>query len=451
MGNIDFGYGSKESGNVEETTKKSINGVKGLYLFDRNALGTFFGFDAKSCDLDFYASTLGSKGQQFYENGDMEGFATKTYDNHFGQAHNYADITVAANHLMIHEDNNPFRDRFVEQLRVLGQKYNLAIAGGETAIMYTLLGMYASLTSIGINTSGTQTDLENTVLTTHDDGAGTKPVTIARAYGLKHTSSIYDAGAMNFNDILCAALCLPREWFVVNTLIVGKNYETVYPLYKNDLQKLCTELGMNLKVNNHVIMPNFKGIEYDMNVSALFDKHKLRKFNVQEGQKLIGLGATGLGSNGYTGAVSFADNNLKDEQRAEFDKKLSKPTPIFIDAFKAVEDIPIQWASHVTGGAFTKLTKIIPNNFAVYINRNHSLKPQSEFYQLKTQATNQRMYSYFNCGIQGILGVKPEHADEVIQRISKTNIKADEIGYVKKGKGQIQIESMFDNELVTFE
>lgn len=444
MGGIDFHYGLKSSDNVERTTAQSISIIPGLSIHSRNAFGTFLKINAESCDFYFNASTLGAEGRKFYELNDMAGFAIKSYNNHFRKT-GKADITLLVNHLMLQEDNNAFRDKFVEVLTGLGSKNNCAVPSGETAVMNNLKGMYAGLSSISICTSGSSIDLKDRVLIAHADGVGTKSL----VYEEGDFGFIEDAIAMNYNDILIAALGVPEITFATNTMVVGGGFEESFEQVKKELGWICNGKGIDLKVNNHTLIPDFKGVEFDMVLTSVFDERKIPSFKASKGDLLIGVASSGIHSNGLSGARSYAERNLSENERNNFYKKLAVPAIIYDDVFKALEGVDLNWGVHVTGGGFTKLLKVIPSDSSMIIHNSHELKPQDLFFELKKEASNEKMYSYFNCGIGLILGVNKDDADEVIKKINGTSDKADMIGQVSEGKHEILIESMFDDEIIT--
>ena len=448
---INFGYGLKKSGSIEEQTKKSIEVIPGLRVYSRNDFGTFLETDAKLCSLYFHNSTIGPEGENFYNNNDMEGFAGKSYNNHM-KGCRFWDINILVNHLMIQEDNNKFRDEFVKALTYYARKNNCAIPGGETATMNNLSGMYAGLSSISIDKSGNDYDLSGKVLIAHADGVGTKSL----IYKLGDYSFVIDAIAMNYNDILVALLGVPEKTFVSNGLLAGLGYEEQVKGIKKRLGTECNIRNLSLKVNNHAVMPNFRGVECDMVMTSICDREKVPVYNVEEGDVIIGVDSLGIGSNGLTAARSFADK-LSLEDKIKFYEMLAVPTPVFDKVFNALEGLKIKWAEHNTGGSFTKLLKFLPQGLRMYIHRNHDLKPQELFYMIKNgilrvvnPVTNERMYSYFNNGIQLTLGFNKEDSEEAVSRINKVSNKSDIIGRVEKGKGEVMIESMYDDEMVAF-
>lgn len=439
---LDFGYGLKRSGSVEETTKKSIELIPGLEIYKRNTFGTFIKADAGRCDIEFKSSTLGKEGEVFYEEEDIVGLARKTFNNHFKE-NNFGDATLLINHIMIEKENNYYRDLIIEELKNLGIKKNCAIPSGETAVMNTLKGIYLGLTSISIDKKGGNYDLTNKVLIPHADGVGTKSL-VYHKYDYRF---ILDALAMNLNDILVAGLNIPVKVFACNNLIIGRGREEEAYDIKRSLNNKCNDRGIKLVTNNVTLMPNFSGVELDMVLTGVYDIDKLKDINIKEGDTIIGVASSGIHSNGLTGARNYAAK-LKGNERKEFYEKLAIPTIIYDNAFRSIEDLRINGAVHITGGAFTKLLKVLPNGLSAYINRNHSLKPQELFYKLKKETTNERMYSYFNCGIGLILISDNKDAEDIISKINQAGNKADNIGTVKKGNHNIIIDSMFNEEKV---
>lgn len=228
---LDFGYGLKKSGSIEEATKKSIEVVERLKIYKRNAFGTFLEVSMGKCNLSFKASTLGSAGLEYYLKGDMLGLAQKTFNDHF-RGERAGVINLLVNHIMIEKENNAYRDLIVNELKNLGAQYNCAVPSGETAIMNNLGGIYLGLTSISIK-EGNEYELSNKLLIPHADGVGTKVLIYKEGdYGF-----VIDGLAMNLNDLLAAALSTPEEAFACNTLIAGKGYESHITNIKDALKE----------------------------------------------------------------------------------------------------------------------------------------------------------------------------------------------------------------------
>jgi len=106
---------------------------------------------------------------------------------------------------------------------------------------------------------------------------------------------------------------------------------------------------------------------------------------------------------------------------------------------------------HMTGGAFTKLKDIIPNNVDVKINRSHTLNPHKIFSIVKEKANwnDAQMYKNFNCGVGFSIVVKKEFAKEMLDLLNK-ELKADIIGEVVDGSGKVIVESKFSDTTVEF-
>lgn len=438
---IDFGYGLKKSETVEQETRKSIEIIPHIEVHSRNAFGTFLKIGFNKAEINFHSSTLGVEGRAFYKINLLTEFARKSFKHHFRRLEP-GKATLLVNHLMIQEDNNQARDEIVRELSRLGKEINCAVPSGETAVMNTLEGIYLGLTSISF-AEGDEIKLNNKVIMPHADGVGTK----SQVYEEGNYGFVQDAVAMNLNDILIAGLSVPEKTFICNTLILGSDCEEHGYLIKEELKRICKEKKLDLMTNNHVYMNNFQGAELDMVMTSVFNEQELPKTILQERDHIIGVGSNGIHSNGLTGARSYAEK-LTEKERKDFYKELAKPTPIYDDLFNALEDVKLKAGVNITGGAFTKILKILPDDLSAYIHRNHSLKPQDLFYELYTD--DKRMYNYFNCGVGLILVTNNKTASQAVDKIKKTGYKADVIGELKKGNKEVIIESMFGNETIKY-
>jgi phosphoribosylformylglycinamidine cyclo-ligase len=90
--------------------------------------------------------------------------------------------------------------------------------------------------------------------------------------------------------------------------------------------------------------------------------------------------------------------------------------------------------AHITGGAFTKLTRLQKN---VRFNLNDMPKPLPVFKLIQTHAkvNDREMYSTFNMGI-GFCAIAPKNtADDIIKIFGKYKMRSSIIGKIDDGKG----------------
>jgi phosphoribosylformylglycinamidine cyclo-ligase len=296
---------------------------------------------------------------------------------------------------------------------------------------------------------------ENTVKIDHTDGIGTK--------GTLHWSmktfgnAVQDAFAMNANDLI---LMGAEPYRIQDHIILEKDDHAAIIQIAEELSKLCKEYKVVVSGGESAILDTIKGFEMGITMIGIVDKNKIILPNVKSGDVIIGLKSNGLHSNGFTFLrglflgdlkMSLSDNLYDNVSLGE---ELTRPTRIYVNALKKLFEThrdKITGMMHMTGGAFTKLKDIIPNNVDVKINRSHTLNPHKIFSIVKEKANwnDAQMYKNFNCGVGFSIVVKKEFAKEMLDLLNK-ELKADIIGEVVDGSGKVIVESKFSDTTVEF-
>lgn len=167
-------------------------------------------------------------------------------------------------------------------------------------------------------------------------------------------------------------------------------YEIINTLVNECKQRRIAILGGETSIHN-----SYPGIEISI---CVFGHPVLRKENAfREGDFLIGLRSSGLHCNGFT----KVSNIFGEEFRPEF----VEPTLIYYDTIlELIQDIDVNGMMHITGGAFTKLERILRNNDVLISTK--FLKPQGIFHEIYNRGVSDReMYEIFNCGVGFVLSV----------------------------------------------
>lgn len=173
-----------------------------------------------------------------------------------------------------------------------------------------------------------------------------------------------------------------------------------------------------------------------------FDK-KPNRFEI--GDYLVGVESKGLMSNGFT--------KIREIYGDDFREDFTNPTPIYYDVVIDMlkRKFPINGMAHITGGAFSKLVKLLGNDADVLVEQNSYLKPPQIFYEIKEKGnlTDGEMYKTFNCGVGFILAVPRINLEDAVAEFTSAGFKASSIGRVTKGSGKVRIQSSFsDGEIV---
>lgn len=259
----------------------------------------------------------------------------------------------------------------------------------------------------------------------HTDGIGTK--------GVYHWSrrtfsnAVLDALAMNANDL---PLARATPYKLQNHIFMPQDDHDAICSVVEALSEECQKLGIAMTGGEASIHDNMDGLEISVTCSGFV---KRKKTNMAEpGDVLIGFRSNGLHSNGFTKVREV----FGDEYRDCF----VEPTKIYADKILFLDDqFDIHGLMHITGGAYTKLRKIV-KNADIQIHR-HSVKPHDIFFELNSKGVaDEEMYRTFNCGVGFVISAPRKQADKIL---FESGLEAGVIGEVTEGSGRIHIESQF--------
>jgi phosphoribosylformylglycinamidine cyclo-ligase len=266
----------------------------------------------------------------------------------------------------------------------------------------------------------------------HTDGIGTKGVYHwnKRTFG----NASLDALAMNLNDM---AIMRATPYKLSNHIMIPQDDKEAIIEIVESRARECLARKIAMTGGETSIHDNMQGMDISITMTGFVTDHKPNHFS--EGDVLIGLGSSGLHSNGFT--------KVREVFKGEYRPAFNEPTRIYIDDIFRIDAMyGISGMMHITGGAFTKLKDLLPGLDAK-INRNHNLKPQQIFYELRERGvSDEEMYKTFNCGIGFVLGAKEKDAMKIISEIAE----ADVIGEVVKGAGKVIIQSMFSDKIIEY-
>ena len=152
--------------------------------------------------------------------------------------------------------------------------------------------------------------------------------------------------------------------------------------------------------------------------------------------------SSGLHSNGYTLArkALLSKFSLKDKIRSKgtIGDALLEPTRIYTKpALEALQKCNLHGIGHITGGAFSKLTRL--KNLRYEIESLPKMPPIMAL--IEEAGCKKEMYRTFNMGV-GLCIMAPQSEESRIRSIFKKHkIRSDVIGFVKSGKG-VRVKSI---------
>jgi phosphoribosylformylglycinamidine cyclo-ligase len=302
----------------------------------------------------------------------------------------------------------------------------------------TDLGGFAGLFSPNLKS------LKKPVLLASTDGVGTK-LKIAFMMDIHHTVGI-DLVAMSVNDIIVqgATPLFMLDYLATGKLDVGKSVKLIEGIVAGCKEAECSLIG-----GETAEMPDFypEG-EYDLAgfVVGIADKDQIIDgSSVRAGHQLIGIGSSGLHSNGYSlarriifGELKMSVGDYLEEFGRTVGEELLEPTKIYVKIVKKLmRDFRIHGMAHITGGGLTEnVPRMIPKRCQALIDTSSWTPPAIfQYLQGAGKLSFKEMMRTFNNGIGLVMAVEKEAVEEVISRLKAMGESAFHLGEVKlRGK-----------------
>ncbi len=294
----------------------------------------------------------------------------------------------------------------------------------------------------------------NPVLVACTDGVGTK-VKLAVAAKKYDTVGI-DLVAMSVNDMLVQGA---EPLFFLDYLAVNKLDPKIVAEMVKGVAAGCRQADCALIGGETAEMPDvYRKGEFDMAgfaVGIVERKRIVDGGNIEKGDVILGLGSSGLHSNGYSLArnICFKKAELKiTDKPAEFDgatigEVLLEPTRIYVRSIiKLLGQYKVKKVvhgmAHITGGGLTgNIPRILPKNCNAVIKKSSWPKQEVfSFLQKEGPVEKDEMYKVFNMGIGFVLIVAEDFANSIKKRLTKYGEKVYRIGRVTTGTGKVTLK-----------
>ncbi|WP_028320731.1 phosphoribosylformylglycinamidine cyclo-ligase [Desulfatiglans anilini] len=328
-------------------------------------------------------------------------------------------------------------NRFVQRIKPIVSKTF------RTGVI-TDIGGFAGLFSLNLQ------HIEKPVLVSSTDGVGTK---LKIAFMMdRHDTVGIDLVAMCVNDILVqgAAPLFFLDYLAMGKLDVDRAADIVKGIADGCQEAQCSLIG-----GETAEMPDFYGKgEYDLAgfvVGLADNKDILDGSEIAVGHRLIGIGSSGLHSNGYSlvRKIFFEDLHMKvDDFVPEFGRTLGdellEPTRIYVRAIQNLRrDFRLYGIAHITGGGLIdNLPRILPAACKGVIERGSWERPPIfPYLEQKADIPEREMLRTFNNGLGLVIVVSAEDTKEVMLRLQAMGEKGYLIGTVdERGEGEEPVE-----------
>lgn len=319
----------------------------------------------------------------------------------------------------------------------LVEKAKAAAAKTHNPNVLNGIGSFAALYALA--------DYKEPVLVSGTDGVGTK-LAVAFAQNRYDTVGI-DCVAMCVNDILCHAA---KPLFFLDYIACGKLDAAQAADLVMGVSAGCEQAGCALVGGETAEMPGFyKQGDYDIAGFAVGVVERLAIVdgkNVQAGDKVIGLSASGAHSNGYSLLRRlFVDLDEKIGGKRVGDLLLT-PTRIYVKSvLKTLADNPnaVHAMAHITGGGLIEnLPRVLPEGLSAVLDLSRIVADETAsllFTEVAARGvSHEEMLGTFNMGVGFCLVVAAASADAVLTSLQAAGETAFILGEIEAGEMPIR-------------
>lgn len=280
------------------------------------------------------------------------------------------------------------------------------------------------------------------VLASSTDGVGTK-LAVAQAMD-KHDTVGLDLVAMVVDDLV---VCGAEPLFLQDYIAVGRTVPERVSQLVDGIANGCVIAGCALLGGETAEHPGLMAPDhYDISatgVGVVEADDVLGPDRVKPGDVIIGMGSTGLHSNGYSLArkvlLEIDRMNLAghvEEFGRTLGEELLEPTRIYAkDCLALAAETQVRTFCHVTGGGLAgNLARVVPPGLMAEVDRG-TWTPAPVFGMIAQRGRVDRveMEKTFNMGVGMIAVVAPEDTDRALAILTARHLNCWILGTVKKG------------------
>jgi phosphoribosylformylglycinamidine cyclo-ligase len=284
---------------------------------------------------------------------------------------------------------------------------------------------------------------DDPLLVAANDGVGTK-LKLAIEHD-RHDGVGIDLVAMCANDLIVQGA---EPLFFLDYYATGKLESGVAERVIAGIADGCRQAGCALIGGETAEMPGMYGPgDYDLAgfcVGAVERAQALTGSRVKAGDVLLGLGSSGVHSNGFSLVRRLAaDKGWKLDRPALFDNEvllidaLMAPTRIYVRSLlPLVRAGKINALAHITGGGLLEnIPRVLPDGLHALVDADSWEQPRlMAFLQAQGHIEPEEMARTFNCGIGMVLAVDASEAEDVRAALIAAGETVEAIGHIEAGE-----------------
>lgn len=277
------------------------------------------------------------------------------------------------------------------------------------------------------------------VLVSSTDGVGTK-LKIATMCN-KHDTIGIDLVAMCVNDVVVSGAqpLFFLDYFSMANLDVDMAADVVKGIAKGcEISKCSLIGGETAEMPGHYAPGDYDIAGFVVGIAERDDI--IDGSDIRVGNKIIGMGSSGIHSNGYSlvrkicfNELGLTVNDYVDELGCTLGEELLRPTRIYTESLlNLIRNFKVNGMVHITGGGFyDNIPRILPPGCkAVIEDRSWDVLPIFDFLRDKGNVTPEEMCRTFNCGIGMVIVVDAKDEEDVVQQLAALGEKPFVIGEI---------------------
>ena len=283
------------------------------------------------------------------------------------------------------------------------------------------------------------------VLVSGTDGVGTK-LKLAFEMNRHHTIGI-DLVAMCVNDVV---VCGAEPLFFLDYFATGGLESAQAEAVIAGIAEGCLQAGAALIGGETAEMPGlYRTGEYDLAgfcVGAVEKDQIIDGSAISDGDLVIGIGSSGLHSNGYSLVHAVLERSAADLSDAFGDSTLGEtlltPTRIYVPALlNLIQSVPVHGIAHITGGGIAgNLKRVLPEHCRAELNRANWPQPAIiDWLQQAGDIDDDELLRTFNCGLGMVVVVAPEQASAVLDALNRHGEQSFIVGKICTGSRGVVI------------
>ena len=212
----------------------------------------------------------------------------------------------------------------------------------------------------------------------------------------------------------------------------------------------CLQAGAALIGGETAEMPGlYRTGEYDLAgfcVGAVEKDQIIDGSAISDGDLVIGIGSSGLHSNGYSLVHAVLNRSTADLTDAFGDSTLGEtlltPTRIYVPALlNLIQSVPVHGVAHITGGGIAgNLKRILPEHCKAELSRANWPQPAIiDWLQQAGDINDEELLRTFNCGLGMVVVVAPEQAPTVLDALHDHGEQSFIVGQICPGPRGVAI------------